>query len=90
MSEESKPAQQDNLNNLKVAHDYYATAIQTLTTRVQYYHEEFEAANSVVFFLRSLRDQMKAEIEKIEPPVAKEPSKPYIVDVPNAQPEASI
>jgi hypothetical protein len=81
--------QEEKLKQSKIAHDYFATAIQTLTTRVQYYHEEFEAANGTIFFLRNMRDQILKDIERIEPPKAKEPAKPYVMDIPDAPAELS-
>ena len=73
--------QTDILKQKKAAHDYIATAVQVLTTRVQFYAEEFEGIHQTVHFLRNFRDQIKKEIEVIEPPAPKEPTKPYDMDL---------
>lgn len=69
------------LKQKKAAHDYIATAVQILTTRVQYLHEEFEGVHTTVQFLRNMRDQITKDIEKIEPPKAKEAKAPYNMDL---------
>lgn len=76
-------SQDEMLKHKKIAHDYYASAIQVLTTRVQFFHEEFEGIFQTVQFLRNIRDQIKKEIEEIEPPTKKteEKAKPYVMDL---------
>lgn len=68
------------LDALKRAHDHYATAIQILTQRVQYYHEEFNAVQQMVAFFTHLKDHAYQAVIKIEPP-AKEESKPLVMDL---------
>ena len=79
--------EQKNLESLKSAHDYYATAIEVLTTRVKWYFEDFEGAHQTIAFLRSCRDQIKTDIEKVEPPVFKEPAAPLVMDLTHVRPE---
>jgi hypothetical protein len=61
----------NELEQLKNAHDYFATAVNLITTRTKYYHEEFQAVSNVVQFITVLRDDAKKKIEEIEPPVVK-------------------
>jgi len=70
-----------NLMYLKLAHDNHATVCHMLKTRTQYFYEEFEGVKSLVNFYGTLRDQVLTKIHEIEPPKAKEPAKPYIIDV---------
>jgi hypothetical protein len=72
---------EDKLKFLKEAHDLVASAVQVLTTRVQYYHEEFEGMTKVVGFLRTTRDEYRKEIELIEPPAPKEAPKAHVMDL---------
>lgn len=82
MSEATKPSQDEVLKQKKNAHDYIATAVQVLTTRVKFFHEEFEGIFQTVQFLRNMRDQIRKDIELIEPPkVESEPAKPYEMDL---------
>lgn len=74
-------SQEELLRQKKAAHDYVATAVQVLTTRVQFYAEEFEGIHQTVQFLRNFRDQIKKEIEVIEPPKPVEPAKPFEMDL---------
>lgn len=83
MTQEQKD---QKLDALKKSHDYYATAIQLLTTRVQYFHEEFQGVANVVQFLTHFRDTLKAEIEQIEPP-KKEEKKTFDMDLTHVKPE---
>lgn len=80
-AQDQATTQANNLNALKQSHDLFATAIQVLTTRVQYFHEEFEGIDKTVQFLRVLRDQTKTDIEKIEPPKPEEAKAPYDMDL---------
>ena len=61
----------NELDQLKNAHDYFATCVQLLTTRVQYFHEEFQGASNAIAFITHLRDDAKKKIEEIEPPKPK-------------------
>ncbi|WP_413581088.1 hypothetical protein [Bdellovibrio sp. HCB288] len=71
----------DSLNQKKATHDYLASAIQILTTRVQFFHEEFEGVYTLVNFLRNFKAQVLAEIHEIEPPKEGEVQKPYLMDL---------
>lgn len=81
MSEVLTEEQKNELNQKKAAHDYLATAINIITTRVHFYVEEFEGTWQTVSFLKNMLAQIKADIEKIEPPKPIEPQKPYIMDL---------
>jgi hypothetical protein len=70
----------NELEQLKKAHDYFATAVNLITTRTQYYHEEFQAVSNVVQFITVLRDDAKKKIEEIEPPTKVEAT-PYNMDL---------
>lgn len=72
----------------KEAHDYVATAVQVMTTRVQFFYEEFEGVHQSVQFLRSFRDQIAKEIHELEPPTQAEaePAKPYLMDLTHVKP----
>lgn len=74
-------SQEDILKQKKIAHDYVATAVQVLTTRVQFYAEEFDGVSQSIQFLRNLRDSIRKEIELIEPPTQKEDAKVYNMDL---------
>ncbi len=90
MSEQQTSAHDDVLAQKKAAHDYLATAIQVLTTRVQYYHEEFVGMHSTIIFLRGMRDQMVKDIEAIEPRKEEPQSKPSIMDLTHIKAEANV
>lgn len=60
-------AEKTQLETMKSSHDYFSTAVQILTTRVQFYAEEFQGVSNTINFLSTLRDTLKADIEKIEP-----------------------
>lgn len=77
---------QENLDGLKKAHDYFATAVSLLTTRVQFYHEEFQGASNVVQFLSTLRDDAKAKVEQLEPK-QEEPKAAFNMDLTHIKPE---
>lgn len=55
------------LDALKEAADYYATAIMLLNTRIRYAPEEFQGVSNTIGFITSLREQVVTQIEKIEP-----------------------
>lgn len=74
------------LEALKLAHDKHATIVHMLSTRFQFFAEEFNAVQSLISFYSALRDQVRAQVEAAEPPAPKEKAKPYIVDaVPKAE-----
>lgn len=89
MSDNSKsPDKAELLKQQKAAHDYITTAIQILTTRVQFYVEEFEGTHQSVQFLRNMLAQIRADIEKIEPSKQEEKkakTKPYEMDLRHVQ-----
>jgi len=74
-----------DLKYLKLAHDKHATIVHLLSTRVQFFFEEFQSIQEMVAFYGALRDQLRAKIEEIEPPAPKAPAKPYIVDLAKAE-----
>lgn len=76
------------LEALKGAADYYGTVIMILTTRVSYYHEEFEGITNTVNFIKQLRAQVVAAIEKIEPPQVKK-EEPLEMDLTHVTAEKS-
>jgi geranylgeranyl pyrophosphate synthase len=76
----------ENLEQLKNAHDYFATAVQVLSTRCQFFHEEFQGIANTVQFLSHLRDDAKKKIEEIEPPKA-EAKKNFEMDLTHVKPE---
>lgn len=59
--------QKTELEQLKLAHDYYVTALQILTQRTQFYAEEFEAVGNLVKFFQTMAKELKSKIEAIEP-----------------------
>lgn len=73
---------QAQLAELKQAHDYFATAIHVMRTRVQWYFEEFDGVSHMVNFLETHRASTQKLIEEIEPPKPKEPQKPFEIEVP--------
>lgn len=81
MSAAVESSQEDVLKQKKAAHDYIASAVQVLTTRVQFYHEEFDGIFQTVQFLRNMRDQIRKDIELIEPPKEEQKAKPYEMDL---------
>jgi hypothetical protein len=56
-----------NLEQLKLAHDYYVTTLQILSQRCQFYAEEFEAVGNLVKFHKGMLEQLKQKIEALEP-----------------------
>lgn len=80
---------QVNLDALKQSHDYFATAIHVLRTRVQFFYEEFEGIQKTVSFLEANRANLAKMIDEIEPPKPQEPKKPYIMEVPLQAPKVT-
>lgn len=80
---------QKKLENLKGAHDIYATALQVFTTRVQWYHEEFEGTQLLVSFFRKQKETLLAAIHELEPPAPKEVPAAYAMDLTHIKPDAS-
>jgi hypothetical protein len=75
----------ENLESLKKAHYYFATAVQILSQRVSFYAEEFQEAQNTIHFLTVLRDDAKKKVDEIEPP--KEETKPtYNMDLTHVKP----
>lgn len=68
------------LVQMKKAHDALATVANLLKTRRAFPYAEIVKAQAVFDFFCAMRDQVKADIEVIEPPKPKEPQKPYIID----------
>lgn len=83
MSEPAKAPEKTPLDYKKIAHDYYATAIELLTTRLRYAPEEFEGVHQLIAFLRQNKDSILADIHKEEPPLPKQaqPSNVYDMDL---------
>lgn len=79
--DQKEVSKEDILKAKKEAHDYVATAVQIMTTRTQFFYEEFEGVHQSVQFLRSFRDQILNEIHEIEPPIEPEVQKPYAMDL---------
>lgn len=90
--EKKAVSKEEILKAKKEAHDYVATAVQVLTTRTQFFYEEFEGVHQSVQFLRSFRDQILKEIHEIEPPVVSEDveKKPYIMDLSHVGKEVPV
>lgn len=55
------------LDNLKKVHDFYATTIQILTQRVQFYAEEFDAVKAMLEFYHLQLLEIKKQIAELEP-----------------------
>jgi len=55
------------LNELKKAHDLYATAHHILSHRVQFYAEEFKGVEEILEFFKKLAQEIKAKVETLEP-----------------------
>ena len=88
MAKDTKAIDQaELLKQKKAAHDYIATAVQVLTTRVQFYVEEFEGIHQTISFLKNMLAQIKADIEKIEPPKKHDPEKPFSMDLTHVKAE---
>jgi hypothetical protein len=91
MSDPKKPEltedQKKRLMHLKLAHDYYATAIELIEIRCTFRVEEFQGVANTVAFLRNLLGQCKADIYELEPPVEKAPEKPYNMDLTHVKPK---
>lgn len=84
-----KTQQKTELDALKQAHDYYATAIQILTQRVKYFHEEFHSVMNTVAFFKHLQQETLNAIYKIEPP-AKQDKKVLEMDLTHVKGETPI
>lgn len=81
MSENAKAPERTPLDFKKLAHDYYATAIELLTNRVRYAPEEFEGVHQTLNFLRQNKDAILADIHKEEPPAPPQPKENYDMDL---------
>lgn len=81
--------QKSQLDTLKSSHDYFASAVQVLSTRVQFYAEEFQGVANTINFLAALRDKVKADIEKIEPKVELK-SVPLDMDLTHLKPAVQV
>jgi len=90
MSEQATVSQEEILKQKKSAHDYIATAVQVLTTRVQFYAEEFEGMHMTIQFLRNMRDQIRKDIELIEPPKEEPKAEPYKMDLTHVKPSEAV
>lgn len=90
MSENAKAPERTPLDFKKLAHDYYATAIELLTNRIRYAPEEFEGVHQTLAFLRQNKDAILADIHKEEPPQPKEAKENnvYDMDLTHLKPEA--
>ena len=55
------------LNELKKAHDLYATAHHILSHRIQFYAEEFKGVEEILEFFKKLAQEIKAKVETLEP-----------------------
>ena len=77
------------LDYKKIAHDYYATAVEVLTTRIRYLPEEFEAIHQLITFLKQCKSEILADIHKEEPPVIEEKAtNVYDMDLKHVKPVA--
>lgn len=86
---------QEILKQKKAAHDYIASLVQLATTRTkfkvlnfelesvqnEYYFDEIPGVLEAVQFGRNMRDQIRKDIELIEPPPPPEPAKPMEIDL---------
>lgn len=54
------------LNELKKAHDLYATAHHILSHRIQFYSEEFKGVEEILEFFKKLAQEIKAKVETLE------------------------
>lgn len=87
MSDQVELSQEEALKQKKSAHDYLATACHILKTRVQFYHEEFTGVFETVSFLENMRDQIRKDIEVVEPAKV-EQKKPVVMDLTHVTAEA--
>lgn len=69
------------LKEMKQAHDYFATAAHILKTRVQFFVEEFQGIANILHFLEANQANLKKLIDEIEPP-KEEKKEPHIIEVP--------
>jgi len=81
MSENAKAPERTPLDFKKLAHDYYATAIELLTNRIRYAPEEFEGVHQTLAFLRQNKDAILADIHKEEPPPPAQPKENNVYDM---------
>ncbi len=81
MSEKAKAPEKTPLDYKKIAHDYYATAIELITTRIRYAPEEFEGVHQTLAFLRQNKDAILADIQREEPPQPKESKENKVYDM---------
>lgn len=51
-----------SIDQLKSVHDLYATTVQILTQRVQFYAEEFDGVNKLIQFYLEQMKELKAKI----------------------------
>lgn len=79
---------QKKLENLKVAHDCYATILMHYQTRFQFYAEEFEGIHTLIGFVRAQKEALTKAVHELEPPPPKEEPKPYSMDLTHIKPEA--
>jgi hypothetical protein len=63
------------VTKLKIAHDHCVVAHQIITTRTQFYTEEFEAVKGCADFLREMAMKLKGQIETLEPKETNEQTK---------------
>jgi hypothetical protein len=68
-----------NIDELKKVHDYYASTLQILRTRIQFYFEEFAGVQELNAFYSKLLQDIRSDIEALEPKV-EEPVKEEKVD----------
>lgn len=55
------------VTKLKIAHDHCVNAYQIITTRTQFYTEEFEAVKGCSDFLKEMAMKLKGQIKTLEP-----------------------
>lgn len=55
-----------DINDLKKAHDYYVTVVMILSSRVQFYSEEFQSVTELIEFNKKMAQDLKAKIEDLE------------------------
>ena len=57
----------NDINELKKAHDYYITVAMILSSRVQFYAEEFQGVTEIIEFNKKMAQDLKVKIEELEP-----------------------
>lgn len=55
-----------SINDLKKLHDIHATTINILTSRIQFYFEEFKGVQEMIQLYTGLCEQLKKQIEELE------------------------